>query len=183
MRTLLAAVLVVVLVVGELLISRADVVAQVYGNDNNVAMMDTCLPGDPGYSAATGGCQLKPHQGDVPAAEFGALLTSPFITGLVGHPSWRNEPSHLTTNATKAIRVTNNGGRAHTFTKVAAFGGGLVGGFNIAMTRAPECPANPGLVTDAVAPGGAGQISGLAPGLHKFQCCFHPWMRATIRIE
>jgi hypothetical protein len=19
-------------------------------------------------------------------------------------------------------------------------------------------------------------------GLHKFQCCFHPWMRATVRV-
>jgi len=21
------------------------------------------------------------------------------------------------------------------------------------------------------------------PGLHKFQCCIHPWMRAAVRVE
>jgi hypothetical protein len=51
-------------------------VAQVDGNDNNISVMDDCLPGDPGWNP-TGGCTLKPHQGDVPQAEFFALLTSP----------------------------------------------------------------------------------------------------------
>jgi plastocyanin len=157
--------------------------AQVKGNDNTIIMMDDCLPGDPGYTAETGGCQLKPHEGDVPAAEFGALLSSPLISGLVGHPSWRNEPSHVTANAGRRVRVVNRGGRAHTLTKVDNFGGGSVPPLNVGATRAPECPANPGLVTDAIPPGGSGEAVGLEPGLNKLQCCFHPWMRATIRVE
>ena len=156
--------------------------AQVLGRDNNIAMMDTCLPTDPGWNP-TGGCALNPNQGDVSFAEFGQLLTSPLISALVGHPSWRNEPSHLQTNNARRVRVTNRGGRAHTVTEVANFGGGSVAGFNISMTRAPECPANPGLITNAVAPGQSITLTDVEPGLHKFQCCFHPWMRATIRVD
>jgi hypothetical protein len=27
------------------------------------------------------------------------------------------------------------------------------------------------------------QIKGLSPGVHKFQCCIHPWMRAVVDVE
>jgi plastocyanin len=156
--------------------------AQVTSSDNTVVMMDNCLPGDPGWDPS-GGCAQRPNLGDVSVMEFGQLLTSPLISSLVGHPSWRNEPSHLLVKPGQRVRVTNKGGRAHTLTKVANFGGGSVGGFNIAMTRAPECPATPPEVQDAVAPGATATINGLEPGLHKFQCCFHPWMRATVRVQ
>jgi hypothetical protein len=153
--------------------------AQVTSANNTIVMMDNCLPGDPGWPAP--GCSQKENLGDVSSAEFGQFLVSPLITGLVGHPSWRNEPSHLATG-TGRLRVVNKGGRAHTLTKVTDFGGGSVPGFNIAMTRAPECPMNPTLVRDAIPPGESATVN-LQPGLHKFQCCFHPWMRATVRIQ
>ena len=181
MRTV-SSVVAIALLIGVWLVGGAPTAAQVTSNDNTVYLMDNCLPGDPGW-ANTGGCHQRPNLGDVSAAEFGQLLTSPLITGLVGHPSWRNEPSHLTADSGKRIRVVNRGGRGHTFTKVADFGGGAVPDFNIAMTRAPECPATPPEVKDAVLPGATSETGTLAPGLHKFQCCFHPWMRATIRIQ
>ena len=163
-----------------------EVSAQVNSNDNRISLMDDCLPGDPGWTP-TGGCDLKPHQGDVSNTEFGTFLTSTLITGLVGHPSWRFEPSHLTINRGRTVHITNNGGRDHTLTQVANFGGGAVAGLNIGMTRAPECPAAPPLVTDVIPPGGSAELTGLAvtePNQpHKFQCCFHPWMRATIRVQ
>jgi plastocyanin len=161
---------------------RFGLSAQVTSGNNTVVMMDNCLPGDPGWNP-TGGCAQKPNLGDVSVMEFGQLLVSPLISSLVGHPSWRNEPSHLLVKPGQRVKVTNRGGRAHTLTKVENFGGGSVGGFNIAMTRAPECPPTPPEVQDAVAPGATITMSGLAPGLHKFQCCFHPWMRATIRVQ
>ena len=34
-----------------------------------------------------------------------------------------------------------------------------------------------------VGPGNAVQIKGLFPGMHKFQCCIHPWMRAVVDVE
>jgi hypothetical protein len=50
--------------------------AQVDGEDSNISVMDDCLPGDPAWNP-TGGCGLKPHQGDVSMAEFDVLLRSP----------------------------------------------------------------------------------------------------------
>lgn len=182
MRTACALTLGVALLVGSLAIGDFGAAAQVPGADNNIVMLDNCLPGDPGWDP-TGGCTLRPHQGDVSAGEFGALLFSPLISALVGHPSWRHEPSHLNANRSGRVRVINRGGRAHTFTKVASFGGGSVPPFNVGMTRAPECPPTPADVEDAIGPGQAGTLPGLESGLHKFQCCFHPWMRATVRIE
>ena len=79
------------------------------------------------------------------------------------------------------MRVTNRGGRAHTFTKVNDFGGGFVAPLNGTLSPAPECENPADLVF--VPYGGSQQLSGLAPGLHKFQCCIHPWMRGAVRIN
>ncbi len=175
---------------GMMALGSAAMTAQVNGNDNRIAVMDDCKPGDPAWDP-TGGCTLKPHQGDVPMAEFGQLLRSPLaviagaggpVSFLVGHPSWRNEPSHLTVAPGKTVRVTNHGGRGHTFTEVANFGGGFISGLNVGMTPAPECVST---ITPPIplAPGATIELAAGAPGLHKFECCIHPWMRATIRVE
>jgi plastocyanin len=149
--------------------------------DSNVAIIDKCDPADPAWNP-TGGCALKPRQGDVTFAEFNAFLFSPLGPAglLIGHPAWRNDPSYLTLHSGKAVRVTNKGGRTHTFTEVADFGGGFVPPLNGALGVAPEC--NP-LTTTALAPGDKINVKGLAAGLHKFQCCIHPWMRAAVRVE
>jgi len=184
MKTLIAATgAVLMMLVGLWAIGNLIAVAQVDGNDNNIAVMDDCLPGDPAWDP-TGGCTLKPHQGDVPQAEFGALLRSPLTIPpngyLIGHPSWRNEPSHLTLKAGKTVLVTNKGGRGHTFTEVTNFGGGFVPPLNIGLSQAAECtPAG----TIPLPPGATIALTGLDPGLHRFQCCIHPWMRATIRVD
>jgi plastocyanin len=186
MRTMRAGAVVLALLVSCWAVGNLVVRAQVAGNDNNIAIMDNCLPGDPGWNP-TGGCTLKPHQGDVPFAEFGALLASPLTNPpngfLIGHPSWRNEPPYVTVGEGKVVQVTNKGGRAHTFTKVADFGGGFVPQLNIGLVPAPECnPAVPnGLVL--LPPGATDSVAGLAAGLYKFQCCIHPWMHAAIKVE
>jgi plastocyanin len=144
-----------------------------------IAVLDNCDPDDATW-APTGGCALK--EGDVTLAEFNALLSSslsPFT--VVGHPSWRNEPSYLTVRSGKGVRVTNEGGRAHTFTEVAAFGGGRVPPLTMGLTPAPECLVLPD--PTALAPGAHLELKGLSAGLHRFQCCLHPWMRAAIRVE
>ena len=182
MRTTNVAVLALALLVGYFAAGPLTAVAD-DANGAIVHVLDDCQPGDPGWNP-TGGCTLHPNQGDVPIAEFGALLRSPLTIppngALIGHPSWRNEPGHMTVKAGKDVLVVNNGGRGHTFTEVANFGGGFVPPLNIGLIPAPECtPA-----TTVPLPGGSRDtISGLAPGLHKFQCCIHPWMRATIRVE
>jgi plastocyanin len=183
MRTLAIVGAAMTLLVGFWAIGNFTAWAQVDGNDNNIAVVDDCLPGDPGWDP-TGGCSLKPHQGDVSTAEFFSLLTSPLTNPpnafLIGHPSWRNDPSHLTTPRGKTVRVTNKGGRGHTFTEVANFGGGFVPQLNIGLSQAPQCTPTG---TIPLPPGATVTLTGLLPGLHKFQCCIHPWMRATIRVE
>jgi plastocyanin len=115
--------------------------------------------------------------------EFFALLFSPLYPGgqVIGHPSWRNEPSYISVRAGQNVRVTNQGGRAHTFTEVEDFGGGFVGLLNGSALPAPEC-ANPAVLT-FVPYGGSQTLSGLDEGLHKFQCCIHPWMRGTVKVN
>ena len=161
--------------------------AQAQGNDPNVLMLDNCSNTDPSY-VPFGGCPegssaaLRAYRGDVSGAEFFALLTSPLAPGgqIIGHPSWRNEPSYITIRGGQTVRVSNRGGRVHTFTEVADFGGGFVAPLNGALVPAPEC--NPASVT-FVAVGDTQRLAGLGPGLRKFQCCIHPWMRAAIRVD
>jgi plastocyanin len=47
-------------------------------------------------------------------------------------------------------------------------------------TTVPEC----GDFTESfLPPGGELKLEALQPGVHKYQCCFHPWMRAEIRVD
>jgi plastocyanin len=167
-----------------------DPAVQAQGNDPNVVMLDNCSHTDPAY-APFGGCPegsaLRGYRGNVTAAEFFALLVSPLAPGgqIIGHPSWRNEPSYITIRAGQTVRVSNRGGRAHTFTEVQDFGGGFVPPLNGALVPAPECGANmvPNPDVEFVAVGDTQSLPGVSAGLHKFQCCIHPWMRAAIRAE
>ena len=149
---------------------------KVDGEDNKrkIAMRDNCDPADPAW-APTGGCLLK--RGDVTNAEFGALLRSPLSPTLIGHPSWRMEPAHASIESGKSLRVSNSGGRVHTFTEVANFGGGRVPPLNVGLTPAQECAS-----AINVPAGGSLEIPSMSNGLHKFECCIHPWMRATVRV-
>src|SRR5690349_21566988 len=72
--------------------------------DNNVAIIDKCDPADPAWNP-TGGCALKPKQGDVTFAEFNAFLFSPLGPAglLIGHPAWRNDPSYLSIHDGKTV--------------------------------------------------------------------------------
>ena len=128
--------------------------AQARSNDANITIMDNCAENDPGYDAFGGCPETAPfpgsnsYHGDVSVNEFFALLFSPLAPGgqVIGHPSWRNEPSYISIRAGQKVRVTNLGGRQHTFTHVANLGGGFIPPLNGALVPAPEC-ANPGVLT------------------------------------
>lgn len=76
--------------------------------------------------------------------------------------------------------ATNKGGEVHTFTEVAAFGGGLVPLLNELShvpDVAPECRPDALEPDDFVPPGGTYRERVSHSGNLKFQCCIHPWMR------
>jgi plastocyanin len=154
--------------------------------DNNgnkkLDIYDNCDPNDPAW-VPLGGCFLDPSEGDVTVAEFNALLTSPLSSATVGHPSWRFQPSYLRIRLGKRLTVENEGGRDHTFTEVANYGGGRVPPLNVGLTMAPECALAAGTQDPHLLhPGGELELTAMSPGLHKFQCCIHPWMRSAVRI-
>ncbi|MGQ0551015.1 MAG: cupredoxin domain-containing protein, partial [Armatimonadota bacterium] len=92
-----------------------------------VRAIDDCDPRDPAWEPV--GC--KRARGDVTNAEFRALLSSPLSSSVVGHPSFRFDPSFLAIGPKRTVRVRNTGGRPHTFTEVKAFGGGRVPPLNV----------------------------------------------------
>ena len=143
----------------------------------HIAMLDDCDPRDPLWNNV-GGCTLK--RGDVSFQEFLGENDSPLAAAVIGHQAWRNEPSYLKVKVGHTVRVKNEGGRAHTFTKVANFGGGKIPlpPLNEGLQTAPECPGS----VD-IAPGDGVTLSGLAVGNHRFMCCIHPWMRALIKVK
>lgn len=145
-----------------------------------IALRDDCDPRDPGW-AAIGGCLLR--RGAVNLTEFRAFIGSPLVVGMVGHPAWSIDPVYMKTRVGKTLRVTNEGGRGHTFTEVKQFGGGRVPPLNVGSPPAPECILTPGVVDPTfLAPGGALQVQALTVGNHKFMCCLHPWMRQVVKV-
>lgn len=139
-----------------------------------IVMRDDCDPNG-GWEVVPGGCERK--RGNVSLAEFNAELDSPLAAAVIGHQAWRNDPSYLVVKQGKTLRIRNKGGRPHTFTKVANFGGGVVPQHNEGLVFSPECA---GLVP--IAPGESARLSGLTVGNHRFLCCFHPWMRALVKV-
>lgn len=110
---------------------------------------------------------------------FNAQLTS---TGSVA--GWNFDPTSQTITIGGVVNAFNAGGQQHTFTAVAAFGGGIVPAYNTAAgvpVEAPECVSAG--VNDLIAPG-ATFTTGIATatGLVHYQCCIHPWERADVTV-
>ena len=118
----------------------------------------------------------------------GSTTFSEFVDQLIAQgraPAWRFAPDHLSLAAGGTIRAPNNGGETHTFSEVANFGGGCIGFLNdlLGLSPVPECAGFPGGVFGATAiPAGDTLTVTLAPGIHRFECLIHPWMRTTIDV-
>jgi hypothetical protein len=82
------------------------------------------------------------------------------------------------------IDALNTGGEAHTFTRVAKYGGGFVPLINsLANTpvEAPECASLP--PSEFLGPGQTDhEVLPNTPGLYHYQCCIHPWMKTDVVI-
>ncbi len=143
-------------------------------DDRRILIRDDCDQNDPLWNQV-GGCTKK---GNVSFAEFNEEADSPLAAAVVGHQAWRNDPSYLVIKKGTDVRVKNAGGRPHTLTKVAEYGGGVVPPLNEGLNFSPECASLVELL-----PGDKAKLSDLPVGNHRFICCFHPWMRALVKVE
>jgi plastocyanin len=144
-------------------------------NNVMVNMHDACDPDTFDAAIGPGTCV---RDGGVSFDEFVAQLTAHQSVG-----AWHFAPGVANATVGETFLASNTGGEVHTFTKVAAFGGGVVPFLNqLAGTPnvAPECNAlEP---DDFVAPGGTYRDSVDHAGTVKFQCCIHPWMRLEATV-
>lgn len=148
-------------------------------NARRVQVLDDCdaatfnaALGDPNACSKAGGTTFQ--------AFIGQLVT------MGRAPAWRFAPQTMQLSAGGTIDAYNRGGEFHTFTEVAAFGGGCVEPLNqiLGLTAVPEC-ANAGVLfaTTGIAPGGELEGAPLSSGTHLFECLIHPWMRTTVVVR
>jgi hypothetical protein len=142
--------------------------------ERDVSMMDAC--DGPSFNAVVGAGDCSRAHG-VSFSDFIALLTANQSVG-----SWHFGPPTTEAFLGDSILATNKGGEVHTFTRVAAFGGGVVPILNDLSgtpTEVPECKAE----NNFVPPGGTDTDALDKVGELKFQCCIHPWMRTTVLVK
>jgi plastocyanin len=123
-----------------------------------------------------------------PVASFATTLNDLLAKAAAGtpDPNWDFEPDSLTITKGTSLIVVNQGGEPHTFTPVANFGGGFIAGLNGGQTAVPECAAgfkDVAVARTRILQGSQLQVSGLTKGEHHFQCCIHPWMRVTVKVD
>lgn len=151
--------------------------AHASASDRLVTMMDACDPAT--FNAVIGPGTCVNRNGGITFSGFIAQLTRTQKAG-----SWMFAPPQTTAAAGVTLIAVNRGGEAHTFTRVAAFGGGIVPILNQLSGNpvpAPECLAlGP---ADFVPPGGTFTAQVSAAGTHLFECCLHPWMRTTVHVR
>src|SRR5215471_10261115 len=142
-----------------------------------VDIFDACDPATFNATFGEGTCAQLPTVRTITLSEFANELAANKSVA-----AWRFDPTSITITAGGTVTATNLGGESHTFTEVARFGGGRVPVLNQASgnpVEAPECAA---LKDSAlIAPEASfttAPILGVGP--HLFQCCIHPWMRATV---
>jgi plastocyanin len=127
----------------------------------------------------------------VPCIGDGRTPIQDLIAGAVAGiavDKWQFSRPDFSIDAGGTITFVNEGGEAHTFTKVAAFGVGC-----IPLVNPGNAPPNPDIADCAtfnpatdprvVRPGGVRIERNLTPGTAFFQCIIHPWMRSTVEIR
>ena len=144
---------------------------------------DLCEPNS--FNAGIGEGTCVKH-GNVTLDEFIAELQA---TQAVAR--WNFTPGQLAARLGVDLLGNNVGGEEHTFTPVKAFGGGFIdflNGLSGNPVPAPECLTLDG---DDVIPSGGKYLieaeeleeAADASGIARVQCCIHPWMRATVRMQ
>jgi plastocyanin len=156
---------------------------------------DTVAPPEPGLTVAHGDpghrIFLRDQCGGETWTPFGGcLIDGPVVrpdwiarvqeTG--SHPLWAISPAATAVETGTTLEVVNVGGRPHSFTRVANFGGGVIAILNTredTRVPAPECLEEFPFVSPA---GGSIPHTFTGLGEQHYQCCFHPWMRTTVNV-
>jgi plastocyanin len=143
-----------------------------------VQALDDCDPATFNAAVGPGTC-----------VKDGSTTFSEFVAQLLAQgraPAWRFAPGQLKLDAGGTLAAHNRGGEDHTFTEVASFGGSCIDAVNglLGLTPVPECAGFPGgaFAATLVPPGGTVTTSALSPGVHRFECLIHPWMRTTVTV-
>lgn len=148
--------------------------------DKKIRMYDDCEPTSFNAVLGEGACIGNGH---TTFDEFIAELAE-----TQDAHKWRNQPSQMHVNVGRPTIIENRGGEVHTFTPVAAFGGGFIpdlNGISGNPVPAPECLNIGALVfipAGATEEGPTAGSSELPVGTTRFQCCIHPWMRTVIEV-
>ena len=168
--------MVVVAGIAALLILVPAAGASAGATSRNVQMLDDCDPATFNAVLGPGSC-----------VKNGSTTFDEFVAQLLAQgraPAWRFAPGQLKVDAGGTITARNRGGEAHTFTQVANFGGGCIAELNdlLGLTPVPECAGFPGGAFGATLapPGGSVTTTPLTPGIHRYECLIHPWMRTTV---
>jgi len=141
-----------------------------------VQVLDDCDPASFNAAIGPGTC-----------VKDGGTTFSEFIGQLLAQgraPAWRFAPGQLKLDPGGTLAAQNRSGEDHTFTEVANFGGGCIAVLNdlLGLTPMPECAGFPGgaFAATLVPPGGTVTTAPLPPGVHRYECLIHPWMRTTV---
>jgi plastocyanin len=166
-----------VLVVGTGALGIADESGRV----QQVVVLDECDPATFNAAFGPGICVNVVSTQGVPLPDFLTALPA-------GHPQWLFFPTTLSIKRGDTVRAVNQGGEIHTFTEVAAFGGGFFPPLNNPANApaVPECAvgyANLSVASTRIIQGSDLLVTNLEKGLHRFECCIHPWMRMEIEVK
>jgi plastocyanin len=156
-------------------------VADERGRVQQVVVLDDCDPATFNEAAGPGTCLNVTGGQGVPFPAFLAALPA-------GHPQWLFYPATLSINRGDTVRAVNQGGEIHTFTEVEEFGGGFVLGLNNPPNSpaVSECAvgyANISVASTRLIQGSSLLVTDLQEGVHRFECCIHPWMRMEIEVK
>ena len=177
--------LVAALMVSFGLISPAPADEPVTSTPVQIVALDEC---DPATFNAAAGPDFCKNVALAYVAPFATTLADLFAKAAAGapDPSWDFEPDSLKVKQGTSLIVVNQGGEPHTFTPVANFGGGFIAGLNGGQAAVPECAAgfkDVAVARTRILQGSQLQVAGLTKGEHHFQCCIHPWMRVTVKVD
>ena len=142
-----------------------------------VDMLDRCDPQSFDDAFGPGTCVF-----DHPGVSVGTFLSVLERSQTMG--AWHFAPGAVRLREGQAFQARNSGGELHTFTEVEAFGGGFIPELNDLTGNpvpAPEC-LDFGSI-EFIAPGGTTEPEVEPTGTHRYMCCIHPWMRATVTVR